>query len=90
MFGGSGQIGAAVLQRLTDAGWRVHAVSREQRAAHDGVRWLRGDLADMPALPAAVDAINSCGPLDHFAAWHARSAVRTARVVAFGSTSAHV
>jgi nucleoside-diphosphate-sugar epimerase len=35
-----------------------------------------------------VDAIFSCGPLDHFARWHARATVEAPRIVAFGSTSA--
>ena len=44
----------------------------------------------MPALPDAVDALVSCGPLDLFARWFARAPLAVARVVAFGSTSVHV
>lgn len=90
VFGGSGQIGAALLPRLRQQGWEVVAVSRAPRADAPGVRWLRGDLAQCADLPAAVDAIFSCGPLDHFARWYAAAPVRAPRVVAFGSTSVEV
>lgn len=88
VFGGSGQIGAALLSRLHDAGWRAVAVSREAQPDAAGLRWLRGDLARCEGLPAAVDAIFSCGPLDLFADWYARSTIVAPRVLAFGSTSA--
>ena len=88
VFGASGQIGAPLLARLASEGWRMHAVSRLERANAPGVQWLRGDLAGVAGLPDAVDAIISCGPLDHFAHWLADTPVATARVVAFGSTSA--
>lgn len=87
VFGASGQIGAALVARLLAAGWRVHAVSRQPRTSASNLQWLHGDFATMPAVPARVDAIASCGPLDHFAAWHAAARVETARVIAFGSTS---
>ena len=90
VLGGSGQIGAAVIRRLVAAGWQVHAVSRQPRGPDAGVRWLRGELGAMPAVPTRVDAIASCGPLDHFAAWHARAGIEAGRVVAFGSTSVEV
>jgi nucleoside-diphosphate-sugar epimerase len=59
------------------------------------VHWLRGDLAGfggiaVDRMPATVDAIFSCGPLDHFARWYATTPLRAARVVAFGSTSLEV
>jgi nucleoside-diphosphate-sugar epimerase len=88
VFGASGQIGAPLLERLGDAGWRVLAVSREARSDAPGRHWLQGDFARMPALPAAVDAIFSCGPLDLFARWYEAAGLRCPRVVAFGSTSA--
>ncbi|QWF16193.1 NAD-dependent epimerase/dehydratase family protein [Lysobacter capsici] len=88
VFGGSGQIGVPLLQRLYHAGWRVSAVSRKQRHDHPGLEWLQGDLDDMPALPARVDAIFSCGPLLKFARWYEQSGIEATRVVAFGSTSA--
>lgn len=87
VFGASGQIGDALLPLLLAAGWRVHAVSRQPRHGLPGVRWLKGDLSGVAGLPARVDAILSCGPLDHFAAWYARAPVVAPRVVAFGSTS---
>ena len=88
VFGGSGQIGMPLLRRLGNAGWQVLAVSRAAHANAPGLHWLRGDLAGVDALPDAVDAIFSCGPLDHFARWHADVPIRAPRVVAFGSTSA--
>lgn len=87
VFGGSGQIGASLLPRLQAAQWDVVAVSRQPQPASNGVQWLRGDLSGVEGIPAWVDAIFSCGPLDHFGRWYAASAVEAARVVAFGSTS---
>lgn len=90
VFGASGQIGAPLLARLRDTGWRVFAVSRSAHAALPGVHWLLGDLEHVNGLPTAVDAIFSCGPLDHFARWYAASAISAPRVIAFGSTSIEV
>lgn len=87
LFGGSGQVGEAVLGRLLAAGWRVDALSRGAPPAREGVRWLRGALEAPPALPGHCDAILSCGPLDHFARWYVGAGVTAPRVVAFGSTS---
>lgn len=87
VFGASGQIGAPLLRRLHVAGWDVLAVSRETRPAAPGIQWLRGDLQHCDGLPASVDAIFSCGPLDHFARWYAASTIEAPRVLAFGSTS---
>lgn len=90
VFGGSGQIGAPLLERLRDAGWRVFAVSRARHADVPGVQWLRGDLERCDELPRAVDAVFSCGPLDQFARWYAGSRIEAPRVLAFGSTSVAV
>jgi nucleoside-diphosphate-sugar epimerase len=90
VFGGTGQIGAPLLDRLRAGGWRVVAVSRDAQLDDACVRWLRGDLSRVETLPARVDAIFSCGPLDHFARWYANSSVECGRVVAFGSTSLSV
>jgi nucleoside-diphosphate-sugar epimerase len=90
VFGGSGQIGEPLIDRLHDDGWRITAVSRRACSDQPGVHWLQGDLAGVDGLPRAVDAIFSCGPLDAFGAWYARSPVEAARVVAFGSTSVEV
>jgi len=92
VFGASGQIGAPLLERLNDAGWRVYAVSRQPRSDTPGRHWLRSGFDGMHAntheLPNAVDGIFSCGPLDLFARWHSETQIRSARIVAFGSTSA--
>lgn len=90
VFGGSGQIGMPLLARRHAAGWQVQAVSRQPQADAPGLTWLRGDFSQPPALPAQVDVIVSCGPLDLFAHWFARSDLCCMRVVAFGSTSVHV
>jgi nucleoside-diphosphate-sugar epimerase len=87
VFGGSGQIGERLLRCLREGGWQVVAVSRDAQIDDANVRWLRGDLSRVERLPATVDAIFSCGPLDHFARWYANSTVQCPRVVAFGSTS---
>lgn len=92
IFGGSGQIGRPLLQRLSQSGWSVTALSRQPQRDAPGLRWLRGDLAGLPSLPARVDAVFSCGPLDAFAHWYRSGtcAIETLRVIAFGSTSVTV
>ena len=90
VFGGSGQIGASLLRRLHAADWRVLAVSRSAQPESPGVQWLRGDLDHVGGLPRHVDAIISCGPLDHFARGYAMSGIDAPRVIAFGSTSLEV
>ncbi len=90
VFGGTGQIGAALLAQLRAAGWRSFAVSRqaqEAREEQDGIHWLRGEFDAMPALPERVDVIFSTGPLDRFSRWYEGARVASPRVVAFGSTS---
>lgn len=90
MFGASGQIGLPLLDLLHDGGWRVFAVSRGEHSDQPGLQWLRGDLEQVTGLPGQVDALFSCGPLDLFARWYARTALEAQRVVAFGSTSIEV
>lgn len=87
VFGASGQIGEALLARLSNAGWQVLAVSRTPQASASNVRWLQGEFAGIDGLPGSVDVIFSTGPLDGFAHWYARGQVAASRVVAFGSTS---
>lgn len=87
VFGGSGQIGVPVIERLLANGWQVVAVSRTPQADRERLTWLRGDLQQAQGLPGQVDAIFSLGPLDHFSHWYAGTAVIAPRVVAFGSTS---
>lgn len=87
VFGGSGQIGERVLQRLQAGGWRIEAWSRQARAPGPGLQWSEGGLDQAGPPPPSVEAIFSCGPLDHFARWYEERPVHAARVVAFGSTS---
>jgi nucleoside-diphosphate-sugar epimerase len=87
VFGGTGQIGVPLLQRLRAAGWEVTALSRRPPGETPGLRWLEGRFDHMPLLPERFDAIISCGPLDRFARWYALGQVAAPRVVAFGSTS---
>lgn len=87
VFGGTGQIGAAVIARLRASGWQVHALSRDVQPEAPGLAWSRGEFSALPALPARCDAIVSCGPLDLFSAWYAEAPMPGARVIAFGSTS---
>lgn len=90
MFGASGQLGQAVAERLAAGGWQVTAVSRQPRPASGRVQWLEGRLEQPPELPDSMGVIFSCGPLDLFSHWYARSTIQCGRVVAFGSTSMHV
>lgn len=90
VFGGTGQIGAPLLARLRAQGWRITAVSRQPMTDEPALTWLQGGFDAMPPTPARVDAIVSCGPLDGFARWYAKSGPTAARVVAFGSTSVRI
>lgn len=90
LYGASGQIGRRVLADLRARGWRVVALSREERPAMAGVEWRRGMLPDSAGPGDGFDAIISCGPLDLFSHWYARTPTGDARLVAFGSTSVHV
>lgn len=90
VFGASGQVGVPLLARLQRDGWRITALSRTERNDEPGLHWLQGDFAHPPALPARADAVFSCGPLDLFSHWYAKSGIEAERVVAFGSTSAEV
>ncbi|WP_394001706.1 NAD-dependent epimerase/dehydratase family protein [Luteimonas sp. WGS1318] len=87
VFGASGAMGRALLDCLLGDGWTVDAVSRTARPDGPGLRWHTGGFPELPSLPVRVDAIVSCGPLDHFAHWYASATVECPRVVAFGSTS---
>ncbi|MET0581476.1 MAG: NAD-dependent epimerase/dehydratase family protein [Pseudoxanthomonas sp.] len=87
VFGGSGQIGVPVIERLLANDWRVTAVSRASQTDRSGLSWLHGDLQRLPELPGQVDAVFSLGPLDHFSQWYAQTALAAPRVIAFGSTS---
>lgn len=90
VFGASGAIGRFLLPRLAAMDHAVTAVSRRPQSSGIHVQWLVGDLErDVPAT-VAFDAIASCGPLDAFARWFARTPLAgRPRVVAFGSLSIH-
>ena len=75
VFGASGQIGYPLLGLLANDGWRVTAVSRSAHSDEPGLQWLRGDLGRVDGVPARVDAIFSCGPLDAFAQWYTASSI---------------
>lgn len=90
VFGGTGQIGEPAVRRLRRDGWRVTAVSRREHADAPGETWLQGGFDAMPVLPAQVDVVLSCGPLDGFARWFTAARLDAPRVVAFGSTSVAV
>ncbi|MEG1680329.1 MAG: NmrA family NAD(P)-binding protein, partial [Stenotrophomonas sp.] len=90
VFGSSGQIGKRLLANLVAAGWQVSAVTRQALEPMPGVVWQRGDLSSANLAEHPVDAVFSCGPLDHFARWYAASSIDAPRVVAFGSTSVDV
>lgn len=90
VFGGSGQIGKRLLANLVAAGWQVTAVTRQTREPMPRVTWQLGDLSSTNLADHSLDAVFSCGPLDHFARWYAVSAIAAPRVVAFGSTSVDV
>lgn len=88
VVGASCQIGHFLLPLLRDQGVEVHAVSRGSRDASDGVTWHRGDLPDRMPVPAGIDGIISCGPIDALAAWLSRLDQRPAAgVVATSSMS---
>lgn len=57
--GGSGFIGGALIRRLRDEGWTVHALARSERSADavgaHGAEAVRGDLEDVPAMRAGAD-----------------------------------
>ena len=88
VLGASGAIGRFLLPRLATAGHAVTALSRRPQSSGIHVQWLAGDLErELPALPP-FDAIASCGPLDAFARWFARTPLAgRPRVVAIGSLS---
>lgn len=93
MFGASGLVGSHLLCQAVAAGWRLHAISRDdRRAGADGaVLWHGGSHLDLdggsgpwPGAPTVF----SVGPLASFADWLLR--VRPTglrRLVALGSTS---
>jgi nucleoside-diphosphate-sugar epimerase len=89
VLGARGQLGRALLPRLADAGWDVHAVSRQAQPPEPGLQWHRLDLFAGEDRAPATDIVFSLGPLDGAASWFARSTRAPRAMVAFGSTSVH-
>ena len=89
VFGGSGQIGRFLLPRLLARGEQVIAFSRDDQPPAEGIRWLRGHVADAPLPDGPVSAIISMGPLVGFDDWLGRVDLRSRpRVIATSSMSA--
>ena len=72
---------------LASEGCDVQAVSRKQQIGNERLTWHQSDLQQFHGDGMDVDAVFSCGPLDHFARWFDNSRIVTKRVIAFGSTS---
>lgn len=53
--GATGFVGQGVLDEAAQRGLAVRALTRREQPAQDGVEWVRGDLADAPALAALAD-----------------------------------
>ena len=53
--GGTGTLGRLVVRRLRDAGSNVRVLSRQSRAAEDGIEFVTGDLATGAGIEAAVE-----------------------------------
>ena len=86
VVGLSGQVGEALLPLLLAREPAIHALSRGARQDAEQLRWLRGSLEAMPALPEQIQTIVSLGPLDAFARWLTAGQWHGARIVALGST----
>ncbi|MBB3225492.1 nucleoside-diphosphate-sugar epimerase [Luteibacter sp. Sphag1AF] len=92
VVGASSQLGLFFLPLIVATGRDVVALSRTPRADEAGVRWVVGELDQMPAevgtLPG-FEAIISFGPLDGLARWLAGATVAgTPHVIATSSMSA--
>lgn len=89
--GASSQIGDFLLPRLRTRGSVVLALSRQPRAAADGLDWLQADLdADGPIRPGRkLDVLFHLAPIWLLPGLLERldPAARPARIVAFSSTS---
>ena len=92
VFGASGAVGRFLLPELAACGVQTLAVSRDPHpvagAPAPTLRWVQADLERAASLGAPT-VVASLGPVDHFAAWLARSWPDSARrIVALSSTSA--
>jgi dihydroflavonol-4-reductase len=65
--GGTGFVGGALIRTLTQAGHEVAALVRGNRSLDPGVRIIRGDLFDAPALDRLCSGVDG---LFHVAGWY--------------------
>ena len=54
--GGTGFVGAHLLDAALAAGHQVNALTRRDQPPRDGLEWVPGDLNDRAALEGLVDA----------------------------------
>ena len=54
VVGATGIAGSALVEKLTDEGWPVLALSRRPGADREGVRWLSADLTSLESLSAVL------------------------------------
>lgn len=58
--GATGFIGGALLESLTQGGWKIRALTRSPRRAIDNsVQWIEGDLDDLDALRRLVEGVSA-------------------------------
>jgi nucleoside-diphosphate-sugar epimerase len=57
--GGTGFVGAHLLDAALAAGHRLNALTRRDQAPRDGVEWILGDLQDRSALERLVDGADA-------------------------------
>ncbi|MBI1403493.1 MAG: NAD(P)H-binding protein [Porphyrobacter sp.] len=50
LTGATGFVGSAVVEAALGAGHQLRALTRRNQPPREGVEWVRGDLADLPAL----------------------------------------
>ena len=77
--GATGFIGKRLVNTLTEAGWRVKAITRKKKADTPAVTWLHGDLANQSILNELVSGVS--------AVIHCAGAVRGASFEAFAYTN---
>jgi nucleoside-diphosphate-sugar epimerase len=59
MTGGTGFVGGHAIAAARARGHAVIALARKEQAPRDGVAWVRGDLADLPALKRLVEGADA-------------------------------
>ena len=55
--GATGFIGNVLIQRLTESGWTVRALTRLYRPDSESIQWIHGDLDNLTALHHLVDDV---------------------------------